>query len=219
MLTGAGFQPLGQLLPLPQPGGDQAAREPWRMAAAALYMLGRGEEIDRRFAHRSLAIPLKGLLAKGLNCPLTSSCGRLFDAACGLLGVRETASYEGEAPMALEALVETPRVMDGGWIIEGNDLDLLPVLDALLDLDPVTGAEVFHGTLAAALVDWGANACHANGRDEIVLSGGCIANRVLTSELISGFGKAGITAVMPRRAPVNDGGLSLGQAWVAGLSL
>ncbi len=218
-LEGASFSRLGHFEPLPQPGGDRAAREPWRMAAAALFALGRGEEIVRRFSKQTHAAALTRLLAKGVNSPPTSSCGRLFDAACGLLGIRETVGYEAEAPMLLESLVRTPRVVSGGWEIENGRLDLLPLLGALTDMDPVAGAEAFHGTLIAGLVAWGRDACVAENRRHIVLSGGCIGNRVLTEGLIRGFAEQGITAVIPRAAPANDGGLSLGQAWIAGLGL
>jgi hydrogenase maturation protein HypF len=82
----------------------------------------------------------------------------------------------------------------------------------LLDLPPVHGANLFHGTLAAALIDWSLAVLNA---PEIVLSGGCIQNAVLTEALVEGFARHGVTALIPTRVPAGDGGLSLGQAWVA----
>ena len=95
------------------------------------------------------------MLRKGVNSPPTSSGGRLFDAACGLLGVQLTASFEGQAPMRLEGLATAPEVVPGGWRIRSGTLDLLPLLARLADTDnPVVGANLFHGTLIAALAEW-----------------------------------------------------------------
>lgn len=209
-LDGLACQRLGHLWALPQPGGDRAAREPWRMAAAALSVLGREVEIAARFADQPLAAPLAAMLATG-RVPRTTSCGRWFDAAAGLLGLAETAGYEGEAPMRLESLVRRPQVLPGGWRITPEGvLDLRPLLAALLECDPATGAELFHGTLAAALVDWAAPHAH----DVVLLGGGCLMNAVLAEALVAGFAARGLTALLPEAAPANDGGLSLGQAWL-----
>ncbi len=217
-LDGPKFERIGHLRPLPQPGGDAAARQPWRMAAAALHALGRGGEIAARFAVHGPAAGVAALLDRGVNTPSTTSCGRLFDAACGLLGVVPAATYEGEAPMALESLVTRPRVLPGGWRVDGGTLDLLPLLAALDGRDPADGADLFHGTLAAALVDWALPVVQARGLRRIALSGGCLCNAVLAEALVAGFAAHGVAALLPRRVPANDGGLALGQAWVAGLA-
>lgn len=211
------FDRVGHLSQLAQPGGDAAARAPWRMAAAALHAMGRTDEIPQRFADRDGADLVAAMLERGLNAPLTSSAGRLFDAACGLLGVRDTASFEGEAPMALEGLVTKPAVLPSGWTI-GDDgtLDLMPLLEALLDRSPEDGANVFHGTLAAALADWAANSQARPGTPSAILaSGGCFQNAALTECLKRELVARGLDLLTPVRAPANDGGLSLGQAWVA----
>jgi hydrogenase maturation protein HypF len=136
-----------------------------------------------------------------------------------LLGVRLSASYEGEAPMVLESLVRSPRVVEGAWRVVDGALDLLPLLDALIGLPAEEGADVFHGTLAAALVDWALPQVRARADGVVVLSGGCVMNRVLTEALVAGFARYGVEALVPRRVPANDGGVSLGQAWIAALSL
>lgn len=225
-LDGAGgYRRLGALAPLAQPGGDIAARQPWRMAAAALHRLGRGEEIVRRFASCGPAEGVRRLLDKGLNAPLTSSCGRWFDAACGLLGVRALAGYEGEAAMALESLVRRPRLVGRPWRVAPDAdglsrLDLAPLLEQLLSAaDAVDGAELFHGGLIAALVDWAAPPVRAAGLDFVVLSGGCLLNGVLAAGLRDGFAAEGLRALTARQAPPGDGGLALGQAWIAGLRI
>lgn len=221
--AGGGFQRLGHLATLAQPGGDVAARQPWRMAAAALVALGRGEEVVPRFASFGPAEGVRRMVERGIGAPPTSSCGRLFDAACGLLGVRPVAGFEGEAPMVLESLVRSPAVMDGGWAVrvEGGArlLDLLPLLGRLAGpseaMDAQAGADLFHGTLAAALVDWAMPVLEGRGLGSVALSGGCLMNAVLAEGLAAGFAARGVRALLPRLAPANDGGLALGQAWVA----
>jgi hydrogenase maturation protein HypF len=209
-LDGGTFTRLGHLAPLRQPGGDKAAREPWRMALAAFHRLGR---IDVPVGAPEAQVPLvRQALERGLNAPLTSSCGRLFDAACGLLGVLPIATYEGEAPMRLESLVTQPQVLKGGWRIDEETLVLDALLASLPGRSPLDGANVFHGTLAAALVDW-ATPHVIDG--VIALSGGCLMNGVLAELLLKGFAARGVTALLNRAVPANDGGLSLGQAVVA----
>lgn len=220
LVDGLRFERLGSLAPLAQPGGDVAARQPWRMAAAALARMGRADEVTSRFAAHGPAEGVRRMIERGVNAPLTSSCGRWFDAACGLLGVRAVAGFEGEAPMALESLVRLPRVADGAWRIDGSELDLTPLLERLLTVtDAVEGADLFHGTLAAALVDWTLPMLRAHGLGRVVLSGGCLMNAVLAAALVTGFRAAGVEALLPRLAPANDGGLSLGQAWAASFAL
>ncbi|WP_451981624.1 carbamoyltransferase HypF [Azospirillum endophyticum] len=220
LVDGLRAERLGSLAPLAQPGGDVAARQPWRMAAAALVRMGRADEIVPRFAGQGPAEGVRRMIERGINAPSTSSCGRWFDAACGLLGVRATAGFEGEAPMALESLVRRPRVADGAWRVEGSELDLAPLLERLLTVaDAVEGAELFHGTLAAALVDWTLPVLRVHDFGRVVLCGGCLMNAVLAEELVAGFRTAGVEALLPRQAPANDGGLSLGQAWTASFAL
>jgi hydrogenase maturation protein HypF len=180
------------------------------MALAALWKMGEMREIERRWGTKGVA--LAAVLDSGTHAPRATGCGRWFDAACGLLGVRDRSGYAGEAPMVLEGLARSPRVLAGGWRIADSVLDLLPLLHALRGMTPAEGADVFHGTLAAALVDL---ALPALGTARtIVASGGCIVNAVLTQELVRGFAAHGVDVLLPRLAPPGDGGLALGQAWV-----
>jgi hydrogenase maturation protein HypF len=217
-VAGARWKRLGHLRELPQPGGDAAATQPWRMGAAALFALGRGDEIATRFAEQAGSAMIAEMLRKGIHSPATSSCGRLFDAACGLLGVVPRASFEGQAPMVLEGLVKTPRTLRGTWTERDGVLDLWPLLAELVGRDPREGAELFHGSLIAALADWVRAAAAATGLREVVLSGGCFLNRVLASGLVQELARSGIEAHLPLQLPPNDGAISLGQAWVAGLA-
>lgn len=218
-VDGARCERLGHLAPLALPGGDVAAREPWRMAAAALHALGRGDEIVSRFPAESAAPMVATLLQRGLNCPTTSSAGRLFDAAAGLLGARRRASFEGQAAMLLEGLATghgpLPPLVEG-WRIADGQLDLRPLLTQLADLAEVgAAAALFHATLAAALIDWVAAAAERTGIRTVAAAGGCLLNRLLSSALRQGFAEHGLQLLEARALPPNDGGLSLGQAWVA----
>ncbi|BAM91820.1 carbamoyl phosphate phosphatase, (NiFe) Hydrogenase maturation protein [Bradyrhizobium oligotrophicum S58] len=217
---GAVFQRLGHLAPLKMPGGDRAAREPWRMAASVLHDFGRGDEIGRRFAAQPQSRNILMLLDRA-DAPVTTSAGRLFDAVAGLLGVTTMQSYEGEAAMKLEALVREPATLERGWTIVDGVLSLRPLLAHLIarNLDAVQAAGLFHGTLSAACVDWIAAASRATGIGTVVLSGGCFLNAHLAEQIMRGCRSAGLDPLLPRRLPPNDGGLSLGQAWVAGLQL
>lgn len=213
---GASYRRLGHLALLPQPGGDVAAREPWRMAAAALHRLGRGTEIAQRWPDFPAAARLSLMLDKGLNAPLTSSAGRLFDAACGLLGIHPVAQFEGQAPMALEALADAPEVMAEGWTLADGVLDFTPLLEYLASCpDARRGANLFHGTLAQALAQWCGWAAAETGARVVTLGGGCFFNKVLTGLLVPALERQGLRALTALKASPGDPGLSLGQAWIA----
>jgi hydrogenase maturation protein HypF len=215
-MDGIHFTRIGHLAPLPAPGGDRAAREPWRMAAAALHALGRADEIETRFADQPLARSVRDLLARGIACEPTSSAGRLFDAAAGLLGLSRRQAFEGEAAMRLEGLASAPTVLAEGWRIDVGVIDFLPLLARLADgIAPVDGAALLHGTLIAGLVDWAAAAARAHHLDHMALSGGCFLNKVLSEGVAAGVRRHGLTPLIARAVPPNDGGLSLGQAFVA----
>lgn len=218
LIHGAQCQRLGHLAPLKILGGELAVREPWRLAAAFLQEIGRGDEIMRRFGSQPAAPQLAQLLASGVPLATTSSGGRLFDTAAALLGVRLTSSFEGQAPLLLEGLVTQPTVMTDGWFITEGQLDLTPLLTRLLNCDPIAGANLFHGTLIAALCDWLLHALERHNSERVLLSGGCFLNAILAEGIVTQMRAWGITPHLPSQAPPNDGGLSLGQAWVAGNS-
>jgi len=213
---GPQYRRLGHLSLLPQPGGDRAAREPWRMAAAALHVLGRGDQIAHRWSAYPPAAMLAAVMAKKLNSPLTSSAGRLFDAACGLLNIHPVAEFEGQAPMALEKLVQTPRLLPGGWLLQNGILDFSPLLAHLADLeDAILGADLFHGTLIDGFAHWAQWAAGETGVSQIALGGGCFFNAVLRAGLTASLSAMGLTPLCARRLSPGDPGLSAGQAWIA----
>lgn len=214
---GADMKRLGGLDPLALPGGDAAAREPWRMAAAVLFALGRGREIGSRFFEPG-AETVAEMLARGVNVPHTSSCGRLFDAAAGLLRVKNKNAFEGQAAMLLEGLAARHgRVapLQHGFVLDNGTLSFLPLLDRLADTrDAAAGAALFHATLAAGLAAWVVQAARQQGLRKVALGGGCFLNAVLCSALEALLREEGITVLRAEQAPPNDGGLALGQAWI-----
>ena len=214
----AGFKRVGHLSSLPMPGGDIAAREPWRMAAAALHALGRDDEIAGRFAGHRHAAQIAQLLRQQSGAPTTTtSAGRLFDAVSGLLGTIAVQGYEGQAAMELEARVRRVRIDRAGWTIDDGVVSFLPLLEILASpgFDAIVGAELFHGTFAAAMVDLVTRVANARGLGAVALCGGCFLNRILAEEIAAGLAAAGIKPLTARAVPPNDGGLSLGQAWIA----
>lgn len=221
LLDGPRWQRLGHLFPLAMPGGDRAAREPWRMGVAALASLGEIDSAIRAFSDVPLAVPLAGNLADGPTMPTTTSMGRLFDGAAALLGLRTHQGYEGQAAMELEALVHSPQALPGGYRLIGDTLDFRPLLKSLIGLrqDPRTGAELFHGTLIEGLAAWTATAASRLGLTNVALGGGCFMNRVLAEGLAGALRARGLVPLLPRAVPANDGGLSLGQAHVARMRL
>lgn len=221
---------LGGLWPLQLPGGDKAAREPWRMAAAAMQALGRGEGIEARFASAvglTAARGVQRMLETGLNCPPTSSAGRWFDAAAGALGLILRQSHEAEAAIALQALAEQHLATQEVAPYEGlapadsqalDRLDLRPLLARLLNAPAGGAAEAaawFHVSLATALADWAATAARATGARTVCLGGGCFFNELLTARLVARLTARGLRALLPQSTNRGDAGLALGQAWVA----
>jgi hydrogenase maturation protein HypF len=215
---------LDHLATLAQPGGDAAAHEPWRLAAAVLFALGRGDEIVARFAPAvgdSAARVLHGMLQCALNCPPSSSAGRWFDAAAGALGLRLRQGSEAEAAIALEALATGWLARHGEAVFDWPSLDLAPLVGELFALRTgggdalARGAAQFHLALASALVRCVAG--HAARLDcrRVVLSGGCLANRVLRAALRAGLQRHDLQVLEPQGAGCGDAGLALGQAWLA----
>jgi hydrogenase maturation protein HypF len=213
------FRRLAHLAELRLPGADRAAREPWRMAASALHALGRGGEIARRFPRPGAAIVAE-MLEKGANSPPTTSAGRWFDAAAALLGVREVTAFEGQAAMQLEALATSHGSVEPDTSLYriGADgtLDLLPLAARLAETkDAAWGAALFHATLVEALAEWAIVAAAREGLATVALGGGCFVNALLSTGLRRALASAGLTVLEARQAPANDGGIALGQAWVA----
>lgn len=218
MISGAGWRRIGHLAPLPLPGGDRAVREIWRLGLAAAKMTGRLD--NALLNHLAGDADQAGSVVKLIShpqTPHTTSLGRFFDAAAAILGLRREQTEEAQAAMELEAITRSPSPLPDGYRIKGNILDFSPLLAHLLDFRPslVEGADLFHGTIAAGLAGWILRAGRALGVRNIALAGGCMTNRILVEELCRRLSASGMQPLLPRRAPANDGGVSLGQALLA----
>jgi len=210
------------------PGGEQAIREPWRMALAWLDQSGIAWEDDLppvRSAPEASRRVLRRLIAGqagpgGLNAPLTSSMGRLFDAVSSLLGIRHVVSYEGQAAMELEALVDPSE--EGGYPFEvgQESVDPTPAFQQLVaDLRQGVGAgriaARFHRGVAQAVLEIARRVRAETGVREVALSGGVWQNLVLLRATLTLLQDEGLDVYIHTKVPTNDGGLALGQAAVA----
>jgi hydrogenase maturation protein HypF len=220
----------GHLRTVAMPGGDAAVREPLRMAISYLHdafgdsLYGLLIPPLAEVSDRDRQIYLK-MLARGINSPITSSCGRLFDAVAAILGVRSRISYEGQAAIELEALAEkadTDEVYPYSIVSAAGNLvlDLRPMIQGVVgdlcqDTRPVI-ARRFHNTVAMATTDVCRKVRDASGINRVVLSGGSFQNKLLTNGIYNGLAGEGFEVFTHRLVPPNDGGLALGQAAVAG---
>ncbi len=223
-------QRAGHLKPVRLPGGDAAAREPWRMVLAWLYQ-PYGDDVWRLPGLPTLNMAEKqvfqAMLERGLQSPLTSSAGRLFDAAACLLGAVSSNRFDGQAGMALEALAETARtaaVLPPVGVLTATagpfQLDGAPLLRGLAEglrfgVDTAELALGFHQAIAAAVLEGCGILRRSRGFDRVVLSGGVFQNRLLTEMVYNYLPKAGFTVYSHRLVPPNDGCIALGQAAVA----
>jgi hydrogenase maturation protein HypF len=220
LVEGTSFQRLGHLAPLVMPGGDRATREPWRMAASVLFDLNRTDEIVQRFPSQTGAETVIRMLQRQLNCVSTTSMGRLFDTAAGLLGVKEIQSYEGQAAMLLEGLAaqygKVAPLNSGYAITAEGTLDFRPLLASLADCkEAAYGAALFHATLAAGLIEWVRRAAAQSNIKHVALGGGCFLNNLLSQAMTEGLSPQGLHVLTAHQIPSNDGGISLGQASIA----
>ncbi len=230
----AGFERLASLGAVPMPGGAQAIHEPWRMAwshlsahadSAALLRENAALPFVQRLRDRPVA-SLAAMQRAGINSPLTSSCGRLFDAVAALAGVCEESGYEGQPAIELEACVDADTfARDEGYrfAITADRIDPAPMWPALLDdlargLSAGVIAARFHRGLVQAIVAMTLRLTRdrpAPWLPTIVLSGGVFQNALLLAELPRCLAAEGLRVLTPQQVPANDGGLALGQAVVA----
>jgi hydrogenase maturation protein HypF len=225
----AGYRRLAHLEQVPMPGSTAAIKSPWRMGLSYLrHVYGdTAGDLDLPFIKR-LDNTQKNIViqmaAKGINAPLTSSLGRLFDGAAAILGLRRQVAFEGQAAIELEMIADGhdqppyPFEWDNGPV---RQLALAPIVDGLVkDIQNSVPAFVisrkFHQTLISMFVEMCADISRESGVDRVVLSGGCFQNMLLLEGLTRGLKTCGMRVFAHRQAPANDGGISLGQAVVAG---
>ena len=222
----AGFERAGHLEPVPMPGGAAAIRQPWRMAAAYLDA-AYGSELPPGLAVASRNAAqwrsVVSMARHGVNAPVTSSAGRLFDAVAALAGVRDTISYEGQAAIELEQRSDPAErgaypvaIADGSPLrVHGADLVRAAVTDLLAGTGPGIISARFHHGLATAVADCCLLLRERSGLGTVALSGGVFQNLLLLEAVTSLLERNGFGVLTHSRVPPNDGGISLGQAAVA----
>jgi hydrogenase maturation protein HypF len=223
----AGCERVAHLRPFRLPGGDAAVREPRRVAAALLHeaagpasldstdyaVLGSFSMTERR--------ALRHMIESGLNSPLTSSAGRLFDGIAALLGLCSVSTFEGEAAIRLEHAVDAGE--HGAYplpLLTATDgpgvLDWRPMIsDVLADARRGTDAGVIAARVHNAMVEAMVLQAEFAGCDRVALSGGCFQNRLLSERAAAALRRRGFTPLLHRQVPPNDGGIALGQVAIA----
>jgi len=208
-----GFDRIAHLRPFRLPGGDAAMRDCSRPAAGLLWEMHGAAAVSHSVSSVVLA-----MLAQHVNSPLTSSVGRLFDAAAYLAGVAQQNCFEGQAAMAFEGRIGNERTREA-YAIEhhGGVGDWAPLVDALVldrraNVDVGTISARFHNALANWIVEIARKACVR----DVVLSGGVFQNAYLTECACQLLEAAGFRAFTHHQVPANDGGIALGQAVLAG---
>lgn len=220
----SGFERLYRLRPLPLPGGAMAIREPWRLGAVYLNAAfgDRASSLDLDFVRATGDdwAPILQMAQRGINSPLASSAGRLFDAAAALCGARLRSAYEGQAAQELEQLAD-PSVTDAydcsvaEGEIDGVELIAAAALDLAAGRPRCEVAAAFHNGVAQALGRAAELARAATGLATVALSGGTWQNLLLLERTTGALEGLGFEVLRHRRVPCNDGGISLGQAVVA----
>ncbi len=212
----AAFDRVGWLKPAPLAGGDAANREPWRNTLVRLDAAGLADRADALMPDRPRAL-LRQAVAAGVNAPLSSSAGRLFDACAYALGLAPgRMSYEGEAGMVLEAAAAGAHVTEG-WPfgIDGGVIDPDPMWRAwaATEVSVATAAAMFHEGLAKAFAKVARAEVETGRAQAVALSGGVLQNAVLQAALLRHLD--GLPVLLHHGVPAGDGGLALGQALVA----
>ncbi|MCB0256578.1 MAG: carbamoyltransferase HypF, partial [Anaerolineae bacterium] len=231
------FRRVAHLQPFRLPGGDAAVKEPRRCAFALLWELYGEEILDWDFVApvRALRRDERGLLAqmlaRGINAPVTTSAGRLFDGVAALLGLHQQVTFEGQAAMALEFaadpheagaytinLLRKPDNSSSSFSDHRSSLilDWQPLVEEILSdlrrgVSSGMMAARFHNALVEAIVAVARRA----GERRVALTGGCFQNRLLTERSAQQLRAAGFDVLMHRQVPPNDGGISLGQIAIA----
>lgn len=232
----SGYQRLGRLGHLLLPGGDRAALEPWRMGLSLIHAgLGLDGLAENRLPPGLAAIDqnrrnlIAQLLDKGINTPATSSCGRLFDAVASLLGLCQLNAYEGQAAMLLEhraatappgeASIRYPVTFgsrEGVRVIQSAPLAALILGDLRNGVAVGDIALRFHRWLCDALVALVCDLASDRGLKMVALAGGCMQNKLLYESLAADLRGQGLGVYGGEMVPMNDGGISLGQAFLGG---
>ena len=227
----AAYERMAHLRTVPQPGGDAAVRQPWRMALSYLRdafgaQIPEGITCFRGVAEKQFQL-VDAMVSRGIQTVRTSSCGRMFDAVAAITGLGAEVTFEGQAAIALEmaAGLAVGSGMGGRYEFELRpgepmEVDFRPTIAAIAK-DVVAGARVaevsarFHNTLTAAIVEVCCRLRRNEGLDRVCLSGGVFQNQFLLERTVAELQSCGFGVFLHATVPANDGGISLGQAVIA----
>ncbi|MEH1976210.1 MAG: carbamoyltransferase HypF [Nostoc sp.] len=237
------FQRLATFKSVAMVGGKQAIYQPWRNTYIHLVAANLWDECEQKYPDLEIFKFLKNkplkllnqLIEKGINSPPASSVGRLFDAVAAAIGIyRDECSYEGQAAIAMEAIVDVSSLNNDKetliypFIFNFSDsiycIDPRPMWQALLDdlqqqIPQAVMATKFHKGLANAIVEMVKHLCQENLIYQVALTGGVFQNCILLEQVTKGLQSLGIKVLTHSLFPANDGGLSLGQAVIAAAQL
>jgi hydrogenase maturation protein HypF len=220
----AGFERAGHLAPVPMPGGAAAIRQPWRMAAAYLDAAGcPSDDLDVARRNQQLWPAVLAMAQRGVNSPVTSSAGRLFDAVAAILGVRDAINYEGQAAVELEQLADPAErgayraaiTLGEPLLIDGRDLVRAVAEDLAAGKSRSVIAGRFHNGVAGLITECCGLLRERHGLGTVALSGGVFQNLLLLHATVAQLEARGFSVLVHSRVPCHDGGISLGQAVVA----
>jgi hydrogenase maturation protein HypF len=226
-----GFRRAAHLRPVVLPGGEQAVREPWRMAVAYLLDAGRNLSPLTGTVPATAMAAVERIIARRFNSPPTTSAGRLFDAVAALAGVRQRVSYEGQAAIELEWLatgvepdgaypfdIETGRgagATDGTLVVDARPMIAEIAEECRRGVAMPVIARRFHSTVVEMIATVCGRLRSATGLDAVAISGGVFLNALLTAEAAARLEGDGFRVYRHRLVPPNDGGLCLGQLAIA----
>ena len=216
-----GFSRESHLKEIPLVGGDKAAKEPWRTGAALLCTIGREDLIAVHYGKYPASRFVAEAVGKEHLVRRTSALGRYFDGIASLLGLCDIQHEEATAAMRLESLAATRTgcILDG-WSIQDGMIALDGILPDLLDNpDKAQAAADFHRTVARALAEAALLTSRKTGYEgPVAVTGGCAVNRLLLEGLTEDLKSGGLDVIFPHQVPAGDGGLALGELWLAALA-
>ncbi len=216
------FDRVFHLLPFKLPGGDRAVKEPYRVAVSLLEELGVNPDTVLGTDKKKILF-VREMVRKGVNSPLSSSMGRLFDAVSAILGLKEVVSYHAQGAIVLEQ-VAGKSGFEGSYrfeVLDDGNIDWRPVIEEILrDKSKLSVSDIamkFHNAVVNLCLTVADRVREEKGINTVAMSGGVFQNRILVEKLLPSFVERGFKPLIHQIVPPNDGGISLGQAVYGGL--
>jgi len=207
----------------PLPGGEKAVKEPFRTAVSLISAVGMEPEEFLKVDPKRIRF-IKQMVEKGVNSPLTSSMGRLFDGVSAILGLKYSVSYNGQGAILLEEVAKRSQTEESyNFHISNGEIDWKPIIEEILfdvkrGVPPEEIGMKFHNTIVKVVVETSQILREKLGIETVALSGGVFQNRILTEKAFEKLSELGFRPIVHQLVPPNDGGISLGQAVYGGLS-